>query len=91
VADTNGVGGFESCQLVGELAERAAKTVVGSVVGRLADCIATEDGSVAVVVVGGVGCEVDFAEETLLVMAELANHVGQAWLVGGMNLEWIRK
>lgn len=73
---SNGVGGLEGGEFVGELAKGAAEAVVGAVVGGLADCVATEDSGVAVIVVGGVSCEVNFAEETLFVMAEFAHHIG---------------
>lgn len=46
-----------------ELSEGAADTVVGAVVGGFLDAVSAEDGGFAVVVVGFVGCEVNFPKE----------------------------
>lgn len=61
--EAHGVLGIELGELVGELTERAADAVVFGVVGGGLDAVAAEDGGFAVVVVGFVGGEVDFAEE----------------------------
>jgi len=74
VAAADGVGGFEGGEFVRELPEGTAEPVVGGVVGGVLDGVATDYGRVAVGVVGGVGGEVDFAEETLLVVFEFADH-----------------
>jgi len=74
MAAADRVGGFKSGEFVRELAEGAAEPVVGGVVGGVLDGVATDYGGVAVGVVGGVGCEVDFAEEALLVVFEFADH-----------------
>lgn len=58
-----------------ELAEGTADAVVFLVVGGVLDGVAAEDGRVAVVVVAGVGGEVDLAEELLLVVLEFADHL----------------
>jgi len=76
VAAANGIGGLQRGELVRELAEGAAEPVVGGVVGRVLDGVAPDYGGVAVGVVGGVGGEVDFAEEALLVVFEFADHGG---------------
>ena len=55
--------GIELGELVGELAEGTAEPVVFGVVGGGLDAVAAQDGGFAVVVVGFVGGEVDFAEE----------------------------
>ncbi len=45
-----------------QLAKGAADAVVFAVVGGLLDGISAEDGGFAVGIIGGVGCEIDFAE-----------------------------
>lgn len=61
--EAHGVLRVELGELVGELAEGAAEPVVFGVVGGGLDAVAAQDGGFAVVVVGFVGGEVDFAEE----------------------------
>ena len=58
------VRGFEIRELVGKRFEGAAETVVGGVVGGFLDAVAPVYGGGAVVGVGFVGCEVDFAKES---------------------------
>ena len=71
-----------------DLAEGAADAVVFCVVGGVCDCVASADGGGAVVVVGFVGGEIDFAEELLLVVLEFAamNVSGACrWGVGDLH------
>lgn len=67
--------GRESSELMCELAQGTADAVVFLVVGGVLDGVAAEDGRVAVVVVAGVGGEVDLSEELLLVVLEFADHL----------------
>lgn len=69
------VVGRESGELVGQLTKGTADAVVFLVVGGVLDGVAAEDGCVAVVVVRGVGGEVDLAEELGLVVLEFADHL----------------
>lgn len=72
---THGVIGRERGELVCELAKGSADAVVFLVVGWVLDGVAAEDGRVAVVVVAGVGGEVDLAKELLLMVLEFADHL----------------
>ncbi len=58
------VGG-EQREEVCELAEGAGESVVGCVVRGAGDGVAAQDGGGAMRGVGFVGCEVDFAEESV--------------------------
>lgn len=58
-----------------ELSELAAETVVFRVVAGALDYVAPADFGGAVLRVGFVGCEVDFAQELLLVVFEFADHL----------------
>lgn len=53
----------------------AAEAIVFLVVPRFLDRVSPDDGRVAVVVVRGIGGEIDLAEELLLVMFEFADHL----------------
>lgn len=57
-----------------------AESVVFVVVFGFLNHVATDDGFVAVVIVGFVGDEVGFAEELLLVILELADHCGASFV-----------
>lgn len=61
---------------MGQVPQFASKAVVGGIVGRLRDGVATDDGSGSVLVVGGIVDKVDLAEQLALMMLELAHHVG---------------
>lgn len=76
-----------------ELPEGTTDAVVFLVVGGVLDGVAAEDGRVAVVVVAGVGGEVDFAEELLLVVLEFADHLVLRCVVGrfGLGVEDFRE
>lgn len=79
-----GVGGVEVRDAVGELAQRAAELVVLAVVVAALDGVAAHDERLAVVVVGLVRVEVDFAQELLLMVLEFARHGGGARGGGGL-------
>ena len=70
MADADGVVGLEVGKGVGELAEGAADAVVFGVVGGGCDGVAAADCGGEVVLVGFVGCEVDFSEELGFVIFE---------------------
>lgn len=65
--------------------QRSCQAIVGGVVGGFRDGIASDDGCGAVGGVGGVVDEVDFAQESLLMMLEFAHHArdggGSLWVL----------
>lgn len=58
----------------GELKTHSTDFIVLLIISRLLNSITTDHSGVAVVVVGCVGGEVDFAEEFRLMVLELADH-----------------
>ena len=74
-----GGGRVQSGESVGELFQRTADSVVLRVVRRVLDGVAAEDGGFAVGGVGFVGCEVDFAEESVKGEEGVSLCVGVGW------------
>lgn len=73
--------GVACCSAARGLGEKkktyATDSVVFVVIFRFLNHVSTDDGFVAVVLVGFVGDEVGLAEELLLVVLELAHHLGR--------------
>ena len=59
---------------MGHLSQRACQAVVGAVVGRVRERVASDDCCRAVGGIGGIVDEVDFAQQFLLMMLEFAHH-----------------
>lgn len=91
VPDTEGVGGFESGELVGQLPERAGKAIVLGVVVALLHAIPSHDVVLAVIAVALVCLEVDLAEQLLLMVLQRATHGGADVVMYSAQEEICRK